>query len=213
MGEEYYILEDGEKKGPYTFKELISEGIDIDTQVLEPGSDSWQSASYLPKFAEYFASLGYLFPTEDNLASIPFRIISYIIDYVIIGLIAGIVIVKIGLINVNDAAKLNPEQMMKSISVHTQLMMELIFAVIYIIYNVISEIGSMRGSLGKRMCGLRVVDADGGRLNAVRSLVRSIGAVTGYSPLGLMVIIISFFIGKHRQTWYERVTNSFVIKP
>jgi uncharacterized RDD family membrane protein YckC len=213
MGEEYYILEDGEKKGPFTFKELVNQELDLDTKVRAPGSDEWQSASYLPQFSEYFASLGYMFPTEDNLAPIAYRVLSYIIDYMIIGIIAAIIIVKIGLINVTDANKLSAEQMMNSISMRTQLTMEVIFAILFIIYNILSEIGSLRGSIGKRIFGLRVVDADGKSLPILKSFVRSIGAVTGYSPLGLVIIIISYFIGKHRQTWYERVTDSFVIRP
>ncbi len=103
---------------------------------------------------------------------------------------------------------------MRSSSFHDRIIMELIFAVIFIVYNVVSEITNIRGSLGKRICGLKVVDADGRTLSIAKSLTRSIGAVTGYIffPVGSIIVIISFFIGTHRQTWYERITNSFVIK-
>jgi len=66
MNDEYYILEDGEKVGPFSFDELTARGVDIDSSILVPGSDTWQNASYLPEFSEYFEAQGFYFPTEGN---------------------------------------------------------------------------------------------------------------------------------------------------
>lgn len=212
MGEEYYILEDGVKRGPFTFKELIQQSIGLDTQVLAPGMDTWQSASYLPQFSEYFASLGYLFPTEDNLASPLFRSLAFIIDYFILSIITGFVIIETGLLKLGDAAKFDPKTFIENLSSRDMLMIELSFVAVFLIYNVIFEIGGMRGSLGKRLCGLKVVDADGQSLTFVKALLRNIGAVTSYNIFGMVITAVSFFIGSHHQTWYERLTKVYVIK-
>lgn len=216
MGEEYYILENGEKKGPFTFKELINEGIDLDTQILAPTSTEWQSASYLPQFADYFISQGYLFPTEDNLAAPGYRTLAFFIDYMVLSIVAGMIMLQTGLLkNLNTTEKLTPESLVAGLGTRTILLIELAFVIIFLIYNVIFETSGMRGSLGKRICGLKVVDADGDGLSLVKAILRNIGAVTVYAffPFGALIIIISFFVGKHRQTWYERYTASFVIKP
>ena len=212
MGEEYYILENGEKKGPFTFRELINKGVDLDTQVLAPGTQEWQSASYLPQFADYFTSLGYLFPTEDNLASPGYRTLAFIIDYIILFLITCIIIVQTGLIKVSDAEKFDPKTFMESLSGRNVAMIELSFVAVFLIYNVIFEVGAMRGSPGKRICGLKVVDADGRALPVVKALLRNIGAVTSYNIIGMVVTGVSFFIGSQRQTWYERLIKTYVIR-
>src|SRR5579862_4407107 len=84
MGNDYYILEDGEQKGPFTFDELIDMGLNIHTRVLSPLADGWQDACDLPEFYRYFEGKGIYFPTEDNLASFWWRLAAYIIDTVIL---------------------------------------------------------------------------------------------------------------------------------
>ena len=54
MNSDYYILEDGEQKGPFTFDELIEMEPDLHTRVLSPNADGWQDACDLPELYDYF---------------------------------------------------------------------------------------------------------------------------------------------------------------
>ena len=212
MSEEYYLLEDGEKKGPFAFNELIQRGIEIDTPVLLPGADEYQNASYLPEFMEYFDKQGYHFPTEDNLAGFGWRTLAFVIDYMVISIIAGFVCIKSGLLVVPPTGSFDPKAFFNTLPQHTVLMIEATVAIVFLIYNVLFEATGMRGSLGKRLCGLKVVDADGRRVNVGIAFLRNVGALTAYNPFGLIILIIIFFAGKYQQTWYERLLKTYMIK-
>jgi len=49
MNEEYYLLEGDDKKGPFTFDELVKMDIGIYTEIITPVSDKPQYASELPE--------------------------------------------------------------------------------------------------------------------------------------------------------------------
>src|ERR1700761_1612262 len=83
----YYLQEDGEQTGPFTFDEIIEKEPDIHTRVLSPITNSWEDACDLPEFFDYFEANGVYFPTEDNLASFWWRLLAYVIDYAILSFI------------------------------------------------------------------------------------------------------------------------------
>ena len=213
MNDEYYILEDGEKAGPFSFDELTERGIDIDSSILVPGSDTWQNASYLPEFNEYFESQGFYFPTEGNLAGFGWRTLASVIDYIVVSLIAGLIDIKAGWLVFPASTAFNPTLMLTNLSQRSLMIIELSFVVVFVLYNTIFEATDMRGSIGKRTCGLKVVDADGRKLSFLMAVARNIGAVTVYHIFGLIFLIISFFFSDRQQTWYDKQTKAYVIKP
>jgi len=211
MNEAYYVLEDGVKTGPFSYEEVIEQEIGVDTQICTLDTD-WQNASYLPEFAEYFESLGYIFPTEENLAGFGWRALAFLIDYFMIGICVMYLAVSQSWI-VLPAPTATLESSMKSMfSQRSFQYTELAFAIIFVTYNILFELMPTRGTIGKRLFSMRVVDEDGDRLTFIRSLVRSIGLLTGFNIFGLIIAIVSFFLSKNRQAWYEQVTKTYVVR-
>src|SRR5476651_20463 len=92
MTDPYYILEDGDQKGPYSLEELIDLQPDIHTRVLSPNEDTWIDACDVPELNPYFESLGVYFPTGDNLASFGWRFLAFFIDFIVFYILFIVVI-------------------------------------------------------------------------------------------------------------------------
>ena len=88
--------------------------------------------------------------------------------------------------------------------------MEVVLYTILIVYNMIGEASPMRGSLGKRICRLAVVDADGQGLTVLNALVRSFGRVVSlfFSGIGF----VSIFFTEHKQALHDLVAKTYVIR-
>jgi uncharacterized RDD family membrane protein YckC len=197
----YYILDDGEQQGPYTFDELIEMEIDIHTRVLSPLADTWQDACDLPEFYPYFLSQGVYFPTEDNLASFWWRLAAFIIDFFII-----VVIMCLG----------NLILMMKGIvfdrtSPHQISLFEMVLYSVMILYFSIFEASGIKGSIGKKICGLVVVDCDGMGISFPVALLRNLVKPVSFLFFGAGFFII--FFTEHRQALHDFFARTYVVKP
>jgi uncharacterized RDD family membrane protein YckC len=208
MDDEYYVLEDGEKTGPFTFNELIDREINVDTPVLIPSVDTWQNASYLPEFNDYFEAKGFYFPTEDNLATVGWRILAFIIDYIFVSAIAITIALQAGWVVLPTSAKLNP--LNNIIPERSMLIIEVSFSVMFLIYHTLFEVSGMRGGIGKKICGLKVVDEDGRGLTLIKALSRNFGVLLSFMVYGLP--FFTLFFSEHKQTWYERLVKTYMIR-
>jgi uncharacterized RDD family membrane protein YckC len=211
MNDLYFILEDGEQTGPFTFDELVEKEPDIHTRILSPNEDTWKDACDLPELYEYFLAQGLNFPTEDNLASYWTRLFAFVIDllliYVVFSIILAILITN-GLMpnilaysNIQALSKVPPKYL---------FMLQFIFYIIIITYNSICETSAMKGSFGKRIFRLVVVDADGMGISFINAIVRSLGKVVSLYFLG--VGFISIFWSEHRQTLHDYLAKTYVVK-
>ena len=212
MNDEYYLVEGEERKGPYTFNELINADIDIYTELATGPNEEPVYASYLPEFSEYFENQGYIFPTENNIAHPAWRTLAFLIDYIIISTITMFVLVRLGLMTIPLDANLNSIKNLEALTSKNIYAIEACLAAVYLLYNVILE-STARGSIGKIICGLKVVDEDGQKLSLVKTFLRNCGALTIFNLVGMIFLIVSFFLRQVRQTWYERLTKTYVIKP
>jgi len=211
MDNEYLILEDGEQTGPFTLEEVIEKEPDLHTRILSPNETAWKDACDLPELYEYFLALGVDFPTEDNLASFWIRLLAFIIDLFLLSILFDILLVIFipsselanlqKYVGIDAFAKMPDSQ--KNI-------MELVVYTILIVYNMIGEASPMRGSLGKRICRLAVVDADGQGLTVLNALVRSFGRVVSlfFSGIGF----VSIFFTEHKQALHDLVAKTYVIR-
>ena len=200
MADEYYILTDGQKEGPYTFYEITTMELDIDTRLLSPGTDKWQEACEIPEFNQYFESKGFYFPTQDNLATFWWRLLAYALDSVFLS-IAFIVILYIMMANGKD------------IDIRAdgnRILFNVIVFCIVVVYHSICEATEMRGSLGKKCCNLYVVDANGMRLTYSKALVRNFGRIISSLPFGMGYVNI--FFNEHHQAWHDQIAKTYVIK-
>ncbi|HEY8780082.1 MAG TPA: RDD family protein [Mucilaginibacter sp.] len=200
MGNDYYILEDGEQKGPFTFDELTDMGLDIHTRVLSPLADGWQDACDLPEFFRYFEAQGVYFPTEDNLASFWWRLLAYIIDTVILTVLFEYVL----RIFTYYGKTFNIQ------SINDLVTISLIYSLMLVIYNTIGDVSAMKGTVGQKFCKLVVVDADGLGLSLSKAILRSMAKVLSINILYLG--FLSIFFSEHRQAMHDSIAKSYVVK-
>ncbi len=211
MDDQYHILEDGEQTGPFTLEELIEKEPDIHTRVLSPEENGWRDACDLPELYEYFRAQGLNFPTEDNLASFWIRLGAFIIDIILVIFIADFIIFFLasrGLLpsiqtmtNMQALNKIPPRQI---------ILMQVVLYLTLIAYNTIGEASAMQGSVGKRICGVVVVNIDGEGISFPNALARSLGKVVSLNFWGLG--FISIFFTDHKQAVHDLIAKTYVIR-
>jgi uncharacterized RDD family membrane protein YckC len=211
MDDRYYILEDGEQTGPFSLEELIDREPDIHTRVLSPEENAWKDACDLPELYDYFRAQGINFPTETNLASPLVRLGAFVIDFILAGIIWELVILLLSsrgvLPNIDTLLRVYAQGKM---SAHNMLVMEMVVYLTLIIYNTLGEASTMKASIGKRICGLMVVNADGEGISFLIALARSLGKVVSISFW--FIPFISIFWTEHRQTLHDYLAKTYVIK-
>jgi len=208
MAHEYYILEEGGQQGPYTFNELTAMDLDIHTRILSPLADTWADACDLPELYPYFESRGIHLPTGDNLASFGWRFLAWIIDYIILSFLASFVakaLIVRGIIpaftTYSAILKASPREL---------FIMQLSFIIPLIIYNALCEASPMKGSIGKKLCRLVVVDIDGMGLTFFNALLRSFGKAI--SVFLLYIGFVTIFFTEHKQALHDQLARTYVVK-
>ncbi|OOQ59163.1 RDD family protein [Mucilaginibacter pedocola] len=206
MNDSYYIRENGQQTGPFTLQEMFQQHLDVDTMILVPGSDEWQEASYVSEFFEYFEAQGIYFPTEGNLASFWVRLLAYLIDSIILGfaiaLLASDYLEQMA--TLFTSTTITVEQKMQ------RLQLNLLLTAVFALYNTLCESTPMRGSIGKMLCKLAVVDADGRRLSVGRALVRNFTKILWSFVLGIGYLPILW--SERRQGWHDMLAKTYVIR-
>lgn len=203
MNEEYYIIEGDNKKGPYTFTELVGMDLDIHTEIITPISDTPQYASELPEFDDYFKAQGVYFPTADNLAGFGKRALAFIIDYILLCVPIELILLKMNLLTLPKGPDLTLP------APHEMFIMQAAFFSAFFVYNIILEATPLKGSLGKKICKLVVVDVDGQSPGLPKSIGRTAGKVLSLFIYGLPFLTMLF--NEHRQTWYDSLAKTYVI--
>ncbi|MDB4924737.1 RDD family protein [Mucilaginibacter sp.] len=202
MNEEYYLVAGDDKKGPYTLDELMDMDIDIHTEIITPLSDKPQYASELPELNDYFEAQGIYFPTEDNLAPFGKRIAAFLIDYFGIYIIVSNIATRTGWVALPTDYRIGmpvPNSM---------LVLTISFLTTFLVYNTICEATGLKGSLGKRMFKLSVVDIDGKGLSLPRAFLRNLGVTLSIT---IWVPFLSVYFSEHRQAWYDSLAKTYII--
>ena len=212
MDNNYFILEDGEQTGPFTFDELMDMGLDIHTRVLSPLADTWQDACDLPEFYPYFESVGVYLPTGDNLASFWWRLLAFIIDYMIISFVMASIIVIIAPSFLTSIMRSYNDMLKSTHNIDYSDMLKLQFALYFaiLVSDIIGGLSPMKGSIGKRACKLVVVDIDGVGLSFGKVLLRSVGKIVSLYFYGLG--FLSIFFSEHRQAMHDYLAKTYVVK-
>lgn len=203
MNEEYYLVEGDQKNGPYSFYEITQMDLDIHTEIITGSNDKQQYASELPELNDYFAKNGIYFPTEDNLGGVGQRSVAFLIDYFLWEFLVVQVCTRVGVIklpaNLSFTSALDPSLYMLPFYVLST----------FVVYNIICEL-TLKGSIGKRIFSLVVVDIDGQRITFVQSLLRNIGIVLSIFLVWLPFLSVLF--NEHRQAWYDSWAKTYIIK-
>jgi len=210
MNEAYYILVNGEQTGPYTLDELIEKEPGLHTRIMAPSENTWQDACDVPELFEYFREQEYYFPTEDNLASFGWRLAAFCIDFIILWFSSSALIYVLilkGVLNIN-LQKITPYT---TFSRHDMIIIGAIYYSLFILYNSICDASQMKGSAGKRICGLAVVNADGDGINYGIALVRSIAklaSVNIFWGIGTLTILWT----EHKQALHDFLAKTYVVR-
>jgi uncharacterized RDD family membrane protein YckC len=206
MINDYYTLLNGETVGPFSHTELMEQGIAPDAQVFSPLTNAWQEAAELPEFGNYFDSIGIYMPTQANQATFWWRLLAYIIDYVI-GLLFGVTLgAAIGLLIVY----MRIPNFFDEYDYSYKLKVRLLSVILAILYHAAFESTRLQGSIGKVVCGLKVVDGMGRRITFFNALGRNSGKILSGILCGMG--FLSIFWNTRRQAWHDELAKTYVIR-
>jgi uncharacterized RDD family membrane protein YckC len=208
----YYLIEDGRQTGPFSHHELTDRGITSEELVLSPLSNQWESAAALFEFADYFESQGIYYPTRTILSNFWWRLLAYIIDYIVVLLALMILLLGSGLILTYTGGNSSEhETVIRGTSTaDTDLFLKLFVLIMLTFYNAAFEATRLQGSIGKIICKLKVVNAAGERISFGTALGRNFGKI-----LSSMVCGMGFFSvlwDKNKQGWHDHLAKAFIIR-
>ncbi|RYU86839.1 RDD family protein [Mucilaginibacter terrigena] len=199
----YYLLINGQEVGPHTQYEVMDMNLDVHTIVLSPLASGWQEMLDLPEFAQYLYEKGIYFPTKANLASFWWRLLAYVIDYIVI------VVITIIFVTVYYAATglltngyIETDQSQNALNLFSITLM--------IVYHAVFEATKLRGSIGKIVCKLCVVNSNGTRITFLRALGRNSGKLLSIIILGLGFLNILW--DDRRQGWHDQMAKTYIIR-
>ncbi|MBW4890981.1 RDD family protein [Mucilaginibacter sp. HMF5004] len=225
MDVEYYILDSGKKEGPFTAQELMDRPLEPDDLIILPLQSQGAEAYTLPEFADYFISEGIYYPTPENTASFWLRLPAFIIDTIIVvfttellafiffpGFMARITSIF------NIAFLTDPKVQENLLKYRTEMMIiQAAIFVMTILYHSLCESTRFRGSIGKYILGLAVVDNLGYALTFGHALLRNLGKILydvmslvigPFAFLAYMKILWSF----RHQGIHDQMSNCFIVK-
>ncbi len=204
MINEYYILKQGNQEGPYTHTQLMDMGINATDFLISPLADGMHQAADLPEFQEYFISMGIYMPTPQNVATFWWRLLAFIIDYVIIlvGLVVGVSVFAVFIGLTHRYVDFESQDM--------NLLYRLLFSLTLVAYHSTFEATTMQGSIGKLICKLIVVDPEGCRLTFGKALARNFSKLLSSLLCGLGFLTILW--NPMKQGWHDQVAKTYVIR-
>ncbi len=80
---------------------------------------------------------------------------------------------------------------------------------IWIVYSFLMEASRLQGTLGKFLLGIKVVNADGGRLTPSQAWKRNLGKMTSLAIFGIGFLMVAF--NGRKQGLHDRMAKTYVI--
>jgi uncharacterized RDD family membrane protein YckC len=162
----------------------------------------------LPELYPYFEEQGIYLPTGDNLASFGWRLLAFIIDTIVLSFLLDVVL-EVMVLN-GFSLKLQSYSDILKMSRADLQYLTWITLLTLVVYNTICEASPMRGSLGKRILKIVVVDIEGIRLGFFSALLRSVGKAA--SIYFLYLGFLSILFTEHRQALHDMLAKTYVVK-
>lgn len=204
MVSEYYILEEGQKLGPFTEQELKDKPLEPDDIVLLPSQTQGTPAYSMPEFGAYFKEEGIYYPTKENTITYFHRLAAFVIDVAIL----TIVIVILGVVFFPQY--FTPENL-NGLKNNQTVLFEFkmgMFAIITL-YNSFFESTRLMGSIGKSIFGIAVVDELGYALTFKQAFGRNFGKII--SEFIFYIGYISMFWTERHQALHDQLARCFVV--
>jgi uncharacterized RDD family membrane protein YckC len=128
------------------------------------------------------------------------RVVAYIIDAIILGIIGGILSVPLG-VNYSDVNSLN------SAAARTSNGIDLVLSLVYFV----GLWTYMGGSIGQRILGMRVVDATTGQpIGLGKAVIRWLGVLLSFFVCFIGVIWVAF--DARKQGWMDKIAGTVVVR-
>jgi len=217
--DKYYIVEKGQKSGPFSAEELKQKGLHRDTLVWTEGLDNWTKAENIPMLKEVLRATPPPIPNteEPKKETVPPQIsepqgkyFGYVLarrrERFFAYLVQAIIIITPFLI-IFGTEFLEEDSRGDLSSYVTETVIGAIFgAILGVIFYPIWS-----GNLGHKIFGLKVISAEDGsdyntaRQGAIREFIKEIfGAV--------IIPIIWLLWDKDKQNLYDKVIKTYVVK-
>jgi uncharacterized RDD family membrane protein YckC len=209
MDSEYYILESGKKEGPFTAQELMDKPLEPDDLVVLPLQTQAAEAHTLPEFKAYFIGEGIFYPEPENTKLFILRLPAFIIDTIIVifslELLAFVLFpgFMARIMNIFTISFLTDPKLQENLVKYRSemLIIQVTIFVTTVLYHAVCESSRMRGSVGKYIFGLAVVDHLGYALSFSQAFFRNIGKI--------VYDIISFVAGPFAFLAYLKILWSY----
>ena len=128
------------------------------------------------------------------------RVVAYIIDAIILGIIGGILSVPLG-VNYSDVNSLS------SAGARTSNGIDLVLSLVYFV----GLWTYMGGTIGQRILGMRVVDAATGQpIGLGKAVVRWLGLLLSFFVCFIGVIWVAF--DGRKQGWMDKIAGTVVVR-
>lgn len=128
------------------------------------------------------------------------RFLAYVLDGLILGAVGGVIEVVI-------AAALGTSG---SDSTTVRIISNTIGLLLGLCYFSVCWSSSLQASLGQRVCGLRVIGLEGGRISLGRSVMRYLALILSFLILLIGVIMVAFT--ERKQGLHDMLAGTYVVK-
>lgn len=138
-------------------------------------------------------------PPREAMAGFWIRFLAAIVDGILIAIVAGVIgaILGLGTPGSSEFQLLN-----------TSNWVQTILSLAYFTYFHATAAGQ---SIGNKVCGIRVLDADtGGPIPYSRAFIRALMSIVSALPLFLGYLWMLW--DSRKQTWHDKVANTLVVK-
>ena len=204
----YYLIEDGQQTGPFSHHELMDRGLTAEELVLSPITNQWESAAAMFEFTEYFESQGIYYPSRAILTNFWWRLLAYIIDYVIVILLFVMFGAVADLISLYTMKRSVLSEVTDSNDFDAAF--RILSLIVLTFYNAAFESSRLQGSIGKIICKLKVVNAAGERISFGTALGRNFGKILSSLICGIGFLMVLW--NDKRQAWHDQLAKTFVIR-
>ncbi len=145
--------------------------------------------------------------TKNKLASIPRRLLAYIIDLIILSIIFGIISFIIS--SVANIMVFNSNIELSSVAVIT--LMSFCFVVAQTIYWTVVE-GKFGASIGKKILKIKVIKENGKEISYIDAFFRNITKFADNLLPFLLIDALTIFTTKNKQRFFDKVAGTIVVR-
>jgi uncharacterized RDD family membrane protein YckC len=206
LNEMWYLQGDSEAQGPYRghdIKAMIEAGsVDADSLVAKVGASQWTAVGDIPAFAAYVA--GVRRPVQ--YAGFWIRLVAYVIDFILVYAMAFIGGLIVGFIIGIAASGTSNDQGVKELAQAAGALVGLAVGLFYFIYF---PSGSWQATPGKRIVGIHLIRADGGRVTGLLALGRYLSYLISSLTLGIGFFMIGW--NKEKKGLHDIICGTRVI--